>query len=44
LLDCLSNIATALQFGFFAYCEPVFRRCISLIEQTINQEMVRNEG
>jgi len=43
LLDCLSNIATALQFGFFAYCEPVFRRCISLIEQTINQEMVRNK-
>nr|XP_016935056.1 transportin-1-like [Drosophila suzukii] len=40
LLECLSNIATALQFGFFAYCEPVFRRCISLIEQTINQEML----
>ncbi|XP_016955471.1 transportin-1 isoform X2 [Drosophila biarmipes] len=39
LLECLSNIATALQFGFFAYSEPVFRRCVFLIEQAINQEM-----
>lgn len=40
LLECLSSIATALQVGFLPYCEPVYRRCISLIEQTINQDMV----
>ncbi|XP_037821481.1 transportin-1-like [Lucilia sericata] len=39
LLECLSSIATALQSGFLPYCDPVYRRCISLIEQTINQEM-----
>ena len=42
LLECLSSIATALQSGFLPYCDPVYRRCISLIEQTINQEMVNN--
>ncbi|KAI8040641.1 hypothetical protein M5D96_006584 [Drosophila gunungcola] len=40
LLECLSSIATALQSGFLPYCDPVYRRCISLIEQTINQEML----
>ncbi|KAK2150308.1 hypothetical protein LSH36_413g02041 [Paralvinella palmiformis] len=37
LLECLSSIATALQSGFLPYCEPVFKRCVSLIEQTLNQ-------
>uniref|UniRef100_A0A1B0BAA9 Importin N-terminal domain-containing protein n=1 Tax=Glossina palpalis gambiensis TaxID=67801 RepID=A0A1B0BAA9_9MUSC len=39
LLECLSSIATALQSGFLPYCDPVYKRCISLIEQTINQDM-----
>lgn len=38
LLECLSSIATALQSGFLPYCAPVYQRCISLIEQTINQD------
>lgn len=37
LLECLSSVATALQSGFLPYCEPVFKRCVSLIEQTLNQ-------
>ncbi|ELU00071.1 hypothetical protein CAPTEDRAFT_126125 [Capitella teleta] len=37
LLECLSSVATALQSGFLPYCEPVFGRCVSLIEQTLNQ-------
>jgi transportin-1 len=37
LLECLSSVATALQCGFLPYCEPVFRRCVSLIEQTLTQ-------
>ncbi|XP_045459625.1 transportin-1 isoform X2 [Melitaea cinxia] len=40
LLECLSSVATALQSGFLPYCEPVFRRCVSLIEQTLNQNIV----
>jgi transportin-1 len=37
LLECLSSVATALQSGFLPYCEPVFKRCVSLIEQTLMQ-------
>lgn len=39
LLECLSSVATALQSGFLPYCEPVFMRCLSLIEQTLNHAM-----
>lgn len=35
LLECLSSIATALQAGFLPYCEPVFVRCIVLVQQTL---------
>lgn len=35
----MSSVATALQSGFLPYCEPVYRRCISLIQQTINQDL-----
>lgn len=37
LLECLSSVATALQSGFLPYCEPVYRRCVCLVEQTLNQ-------
>lgn len=40
LLECLSSVATALQSGFLPYCEPVYRRCVSLVEQTLNQHIV----
>lgn len=40
LLECLSSVATALQSGFLPYCEPVYRRCISLIQQTLNQDLI----
>jgi hypothetical protein len=30
---CLFSVATALQDGFLPYCEPVFKRCVSLVEQ-----------
>ncbi|CAF0791593.1 unnamed protein product [Adineta steineri] len=35
LLECLSSIATALQTGFLPYCEPVFTRCIMLVQQAL---------
>ncbi|XP_074602885.1 transportin 1 isoform X1 [Brevipalpus obovatus] len=37
LLECLSSVATSLQSGFLPYCEPVFKRSVSLVEQTLNQ-------
>ncbi|XP_021370762.1 transportin-1-like isoform X2 [Mizuhopecten yessoensis] len=40
LLECLSSVATALQSGFLPYCEPVYRRCVSLVEQTLNQNFM----
>ena len=35
LFQCFSSVATALQTGFLPYCEPVFHRCLSLVEQTL---------
>ena len=40
LLECLSSVATALRSGFFPYAEPVFQRCVSLVEQTLTQSVV----
>ncbi|XP_053952667.1 transportin-1-like [Anastrepha ludens] len=39
LLECLSSIATALKSGFLPYCDLFYPRCISLVEQTLNQDM-----
>lgn len=41
LLECLSSVATALRSGFLPYAEPVFQRCVSLVEQTLTQSVVR---
>ncbi|KAI1290217.1 Transportin-1 [Halotydeus destructor] len=43
LLECLSSVATALQLGFLPYCEPVYRRCLSLVEQTLNQSILNHQ-
>ena len=37
LLECLSSVASSLQLGFLPYCNPVYSRCLSLIEQTLAQ-------
>uniref|UniRef100_H2ZM68 Transportin-1 n=1 Tax=Ciona savignyi TaxID=51511 RepID=H2ZM68_CIOSA len=39
LLECLSSVATALQTGFLPYCEPVFRRCVGLVQNTLAQNL-----
>ncbi|XP_071439731.1 transportin-1 isoform X1 [Hetaerina americana] len=44
LLECLSSVATALQSGFLPYCEPVYRRCVSLVEQTLNQHIANTQN
>ncbi|CAG9759260.1 unnamed protein product [Ceutorhynchus assimilis] len=35
LLECLSSVATALQSGFLPYCEPVYCRCVALVQHTL---------
>ena len=37
LLECLSSLAIALQIGFLPYAEPVFKRCVRLIDNNIKQ-------
>ena len=44
LLECLSSVATALRSGFLPYAEPVFQRCVSLVEQTLAQSVVGAHG
>lgn len=44
LLECLSSVATALQSGFLPYCEPVYKRCVSLVEQTLNQHIANTQN
>ncbi|XP_073999051.1 transportin-1-like isoform X2 [Rhodnius prolixus] len=44
LLECLSSVATALQNGFLPYCEPVYKRCVSLVEQTLNQHIANTQN
>merc|ERR1719147_533519 len=39
LLECLSSVATALQEGFLPYCSPVYKLCVSLVEQTLNKHI-----
>uniref|UniRef100_A0A672QJD9 Transportin-1 n=1 Tax=Sinocyclocheilus grahami TaxID=75366 RepID=A0A672QJD9_SINGR len=42
LLECLSSVATALQSGFLPYCEPVYQRCVNLVQKTLAQAVVRS--
>uniref|UniRef100_A0A8B9ENY6 Uncharacterized protein n=1 Tax=Anser cygnoides TaxID=8845 RepID=A0A8B9ENY6_ANSCY len=39
LLECLSSVATALQSGFLPYCEPVYQRCVNLVQKTLAQAL-----
>uniref|UniRef100_A0A4W4G0E0 Transportin-1 n=1 Tax=Electrophorus electricus TaxID=8005 RepID=A0A4W4G0E0_ELEEL len=43
LLECLSSVATALQSGFLPYCEPVYQRCVNLVQKTLAQAMSQPE-
>lgn len=42
LLECLSSIAVALCDGFKTYSEAVFTRCLSLVEQNLQQAMAHS--
>jgi transportin-1 len=37
LLECLTSISTALGSGFEPFAQPVFERCVKLIENTVTQ-------
>lgn len=42
LLECLSSIAVALCEGFRPHAEAVYRRCLSLVEQNLQQAAAFN--
>lgn len=43
LLECLSSVATALHSHFLPYCEPVFSRCVQLIQNTLQQTALASQ-
>lgn len=44
LLECISSVASALGPGFIAYAEPVYQRCISLINNTLQQVVLEQSN
>lgn len=40
LLECLSSVATAMGMGFMPYVQPVFKRCMELIDKSIQEQHV----
>ncbi|GAU89346.1 hypothetical protein RvY_01903 [Ramazzottius varieornatus] len=40
LLECLSSLATAMGDGFMPYVEPVFKRCLVLIDRAIQDQIL----
>ncbi|KAI8389249.1 Karyopherin Beta2TRANSPORTIN-Hnrnpm Nls complex [Blakeslea trispora] len=43
LLECLSNITTALGPGFIQHVEPVLSRCIKLISSTLQEQVLADQ-
>ena len=41
LFECLSYVATALHNGFSPYAPPIFRRCVNIIHQNLEQSMAQ---
>lgn len=44
LLECISSIANALGPAFLTYAEPVFQRCIGLINNTLQQVVLEQSN
>lgn len=44
LLECISSIANALGPAFLTYSEPVFQRCIGLINNTLQQVVLEQSN
>ncbi|CAD5215211.1 unnamed protein product [Bursaphelenchus xylophilus] len=44
LLECISSVANALGMAFMPYCEPVYQRCISLINSTLQQVILESSN
>ena len=40
LLECLSSVFSALYSELFPYAEPVFQRCVSLVEKILARSEV----
>ena len=44
LLECLTSISQALGPGFAPFAQPVFERCVGLIERTLHAEQVAHSS
>lgn len=44
LIECLSNVAQALELGFLPYTEPIFIRCVLIIQETLSAVASFNEN
>uniref|UniRef100_A0A0K0EL49 Transportin-1 n=1 Tax=Strongyloides stercoralis TaxID=6248 RepID=A0A0K0EL49_STRER len=46
LLECISSVALSLKEKFIPYCKPVFERCVTLIDNSLNnlQKYYGEEG
>lgn len=44
LLECISSVANALGGAFMPYCEPVFQRCVTLINSTLQQVILESSS
>lgn len=44
LLECISSVANALGPAFLPYAEPVFQRCIDLINNTLQQVIIEQSN
>eukprot|EP00741_Cyanophora_paradoxa_P008025 tig00001239_g7764.t1 len=44
LLECLTSVAQALGPGFLEFADPVFQRCLRLVENTLRAQAMNEEG
>jgi len=44
LLECMTSIASALGVGFQNYAQPVYQRCIKLVQSTLIQQSLAEQG
>lgn len=44
LLECLSYVAMALSDAFAPFSQPIFRRCVTIIHQSLEQSLTANNS
>lgn len=44
VMECLSNVAQALEVGFLPYAEPIYLRCLYIIQETVAAAVKYNQN